>query len=110
MTDLRRALKPAALCGWLCIGSLLAGGLLADDIDQEQVLRLVEQGRILPLQSLIDDALQRFPGRFLEAELEFDDGRYEYEIEVITRDGRVLELEYDAVTGTLLDIDIDEDD
>ena len=92
------------------MASLLAIPAQADDIDQDQALILVEQGVILPLHRLIDDALTRFPGRFLEAELERDDGRYVYEIEIISQDGRVLELEYDAVTGTLLDIDIDEDD
>ncbi len=83
---------------------------LADDIDQDEVLALTEQGVILPLQTLIDDALGRFPGRFLEAELERDDGRYIYELEIVPQDRRVIDLEYDAVTGTLLDVDIDEDD
>ena len=83
---------------------------LADDVDQDEVLALTEQGVILPLQTLIDDALGRFPGRFLEAELERDDGRYIYELEIVTQDRRLIDLEYDAVTGTLLDVDIDEDD
>lgn len=112
MTDRHRLAKPAALCGWLCVGLLAAGALLAnaDDIDHDQALALTEQGVILPLQSLIADALRRYPGRFLEAELERDDGRYIYELEIVTRDRRVIDLEYDAVTGTLLDVDIDEDD
>ncbi|MDX9687481.1 PepSY domain-containing protein [Halopseudomonas formosensis] len=109
MTDLHRRLKPAALCGWLLFG-LWAGPAFAHDIDQDEALRLTEQGHILPLHVLIEDALQRYPGRFLGAELERDDGRYIYELELVTRDRRVVELEYDAVTGRLLDVDIDEDD
>lgn len=109
MTDLHRRLKPAALCGWLLFG-LWAGPVFAHDIDQDEALRLAEQGRILPLHALIEDALARYPGRFLAAELERDDGRYIYELELVTRDRRVVELEYDAVTGRLLDVDIDEDD
>lgn len=109
MTDLHRRLKPAALCGWLLFG-LWAGPAFAHDIDQDEALRLTEQGHILPLHVLIEDALQRYPGRFLVAELERDDGRYIYELELVTRDRRVVELEYDAVTGRLLDVDIDEDD
>lgn len=112
MTDSTRRLTPAALCGWLCIGLALgwAVPVAGDDIGQDEALRLAEQGHILPLQALIEDALRRFPGRFLEAELERDDGRYTYELEIVTRDRRVIELEYDAATGKLLDVDIDEDD
>lgn len=112
MTNSRFSLKPAALCGWLCFGLLttLSVPAFADDIDQDEALSLTEQGVILPLQSLIADALRRFPGRFLEADLERDDGRYLYELEIVTHDRRVIELEYDAVSGVLLDVDIDEDD
>ena len=52
--------------------------------------------------------MTRFPGRFLEAELELDDGRYIYELELVTRDRRVMELEYDAVSGELLDAEEDD--
>ena len=113
MTKLQARLTPAALCGWLCIGLVLLvspSSVMADDIDHDDVLALTEQGVILPLQPLISDALGRYPGRFLEAELERDDGRYIYELEIVTHDQRVIELEYDAVSGTLLDVDIDEDD
>lgn len=112
MTDLQRLLKPAALCGWFCIGLLGLDASLsgADEVDHDQALALTERGTILPLQSLVADALQRYPGRFLEAELEHDDGRYIYELEIVTRNRRVIELEYDAVTGALLDVDMDEED
>ena len=112
MTKHQACLKPAALCGWLCIGLLGMSPFpaTADVIDQNEALMLTEQGVILPLQTLVADALRRHPGRFLEAELEHDDGRYIYELEIVTEDRRVLELEYDAVSGTLLDVDIDEDD
>lgn len=112
MTDPRGNLKPAALCGWLCIGLALGWGgpASSDEIDHDEALQLTEQGRILPLQVMIDDALRRYPGRFLEAELDRDDGRFIYELEIVTRDRRVIELEYDAATGALLDVDINEDD
>ncbi len=109
MTDLRSVLKPAALCGWLCFG-LMVGvpQVSADEVDHDEALELAERGVILPLQSLIADALGRYPGRFLEAELEYDDGRYIYELEIVTRDRKVLDLEYDAVSGELLDVDEDD--
>ncbi|HDZ57411.1 MAG TPA: peptidase [Pseudomonas xinjiangensis] len=78
------------------------------DIGQDEALRLVEQGTIESLNVLIADALERFPGRFLQAELELDDGRYIYEIEIVTQERRVMELEYDAATRELLDVDEDD--
>lgn len=97
------------------LARLLLGGLAllpalaaAHDLSQDEVLVLTEQGRIAPLQQFIDDALSRYPGRFLEAELELDDGRYIYELEVVTGDYRVMELEYDAVSGELLDVEEDD--
>lgn len=110
MTKRLSVLQPAALCGWLCFGVLIGWPwtVIAEDIDHDEALELAEQGVILPLQTLIQDALGRYPGRFLEADLERDNGRYIYDMEIVTRDRRVLELEYDAVTGALLDVDEDD--
>jgi len=95
--------------GTLVLGLFaFVSGAKADDIGQDQVLQLVEQGRIAPLQQFIDDALERYPGRFLEAELEFEDGLYIYEIEVITRQRKVMELEYNALSGELLEVEEDD--
>ena len=80
-------------------------GQAGRDIDQDEALRLVEQEIIQPLQWFLDDALMRYPGRFLEVELEWDEDRYVYELEMVTDTGVVLELDYDAVTGKLLEVD-----
>ncbi|UJJ31199.1 PepSY domain-containing protein [Halopseudomonas maritima] len=92
----------------LCALVLIPLGVSARDLSQDEALALTEQGHIVPLQVFVNDALQRFPGRLLEAELELDDDRYIYEIEVVTRTRRVMELEYDAVTGDLLDVEEDD--
>ncbi|EJT86112.1 peptidase [Pseudomonas putida S11] len=43
------------------------------------------------------------PGaRLLEAELEEDDNRYEYEVELLTAEGVVREIKLDASSGALL--------
>ena len=68
--------------------------------DQVQVLR--EAGTIVPLDTILADYRQRYrQGRILETELEFEHGRYVYEIEFLDSDGVVRELEYDAESGTL---------
>ena len=48
-------------------------------------LRLRREGLILPLETLIQRAMERYPGaRLLEAELEEEDDLYVYEIELLT--------------------------
>ncbi len=52
---------------------------------------------------MLQPALARYPGaRLLEAELEEEDDRYVYEIELLTADGVARELELDARDGRLL--------
>ncbi len=73
------------------------------DLDQDEALRLRREGLILPLENLLQPALARYPGaRLLEAELEEEDDRYVYEIELLTADGVARELELDARDGRLL--------
>lgn len=52
-------------------------------------------------------ATQKFGGKVVEIELDEDDGRYEYEIELRTSQGEV-ELTIDAVTGNIFDVEIDD--
>lgn len=75
----------------------------ARDLDQDEALQLRQQGVILPLEQLLNDALGRYPGaKLLEAELEHKHGRYEYEVELLTPEGVVREIKLDASNGALL--------
>lgn len=83
--------------------ALLLAPAQARDLDQDEALRLRQEGVIQPLQQLLQQAMQRYPGaRLLEAELEEDDDRYVYEVELLTSDGQVRELDLDAVSGRVL--------
>ncbi len=73
--------------------------------DHERVREAVARGEYVPLAGLIDDALSRHPGEVLEVELE----GHEYEIEILGADGVILEFEYDARTGELLEIEVEDD-
>jgi uncharacterized membrane protein YkoI len=76
---------------------------VARDLDQDEALKLREEGVILPLERLLNSALGLYPGaRLLEAELEEEDDVYIYEVELITADGTVRELELDARDGRIL--------
>jgi uncharacterized membrane protein YkoI len=80
----------------------------ADD-DHEVARRAVERGELLPLAEILERMEREYPGRVLEVELDKDDGRYVYEIEVLQKDGRVIELTYDGKTGKLLETEVEDD-
>ncbi|ARB30808.1 PepSY domain-containing protein [Pseudomonas tolaasii] len=78
-------------------------GLAARDLNQDEALALRQQGVILPLEQLLQQAMARYPGsRLLEAELEKKHGQYAYEVELVTTEGVVREIKLDATTGVLL--------
>lgn len=72
-----------------------------DRIDQDEAQALVERGEILSLEQLLARHSERLRGELLDLELEREQGRLIYEIEVLGDDGRVRELEFDARTGEL---------
>jgi uncharacterized membrane protein YkoI len=73
--------------------------------DHDDARAAVERGERVALAPLVADALRRHPGKLVEAELDGD----EYEIEILRADGRVVELEYDARTGKLIDVEVEDD-
>lgn len=75
----------------------------ADEYDQQAARRLVDEGVILPLDTLLASLRKRYPGRVLKVDLEKDHGRWVYEIELLDGAGNVWELEVDAAKGTLLE-------
>jgi uncharacterized membrane protein YkoI len=75
----------------------------AGDLSQDEALRLREAGRILPLENVLAIIAARHPGsRLLEVELEEEDDIYIYEVELITRESAVRELEIEAASGDVL--------
>jgi len=76
---------------------------LARDLDQDEALRLRQQGVILPLEQLLQQAMDRYPGaKLLEAELEEKHDVYIYEVELLTPEGVVRELDINATNGLLI--------
>lgn len=98
------------------VRSLLAGLLLsvafsssARDLSQDEALRLRQAGLILPLEQLMQVAMQRYPGAvLLEVELEDEDGVLVYEVELVTKEGIVRELELHAATAELLKDEVED--
>lgn len=85
----------------ILLALLACGPALAGDA-HDRARRAVEEGRILPLKDILARAESAYPGRMVEAELEDEGGVMLYEIKMLTRDGRVMKLHYDAATGELV--------
>jgi uncharacterized membrane protein YkoI len=80
--------------------------VVARDLDQDKALHLRQQGVIAPLEQLLGAVMQRYPGaKLLDADLEEHKDkrvRYIYDIELLTVEGVVRDIELDANTGELL--------
>lgn len=99
-----RGLLPRRVPGATIAAALAAviacGGAAASERERAPPAKLA------PLRTIVDDARARVPGRVLRTRLEHGEGgrgsRWIYEVKILTADGRVVELEYDAVTGAAL--------
>lgn len=78
--------------------------------DHDRARAAVSAGEILPLAALLPTLETRFGARLIEVELDRDDRRLVYEIEMITPAGRILEIEVDAKTGAILEAEEDDED
>lgn len=75
----------------------------ADDRhDHDRARAALKAGEVLPLQAVLDKVREVHPGDVLAVELEREDGRWVYELKLLQRDGRLLRLDVDARTGTIL--------
>jgi uncharacterized membrane protein YkoI len=95
----------AALAGLALILST-AGAWADDDGDDRQRARdLRERGEILPLQTILEKAQAERPGRVLEVEFDEEDHQYIYEVQILSPDGVVWEIEINAATGEPLEVE-----
>lgn len=70
--------------------------------DHDRARDAVQSGQVLPLETVLAAMRRDFPGDVIEAELDDWHGRPVYEIKLISPDGNVQKLMYDARDGTLL--------
>lgn len=82
---------------------LLSSAGVARDLDQDEALQLRRDGVILPFEQLMQSVSRAHPGyTLLEAELEQEHDQLIYEVEILTAEGVVRELELDARDGRVL--------
>lgn len=73
-----------------------------DDHDHERARRALEEGRVRPLAEILEKVRPHLDGEVIGVELEREDGRFVYELKVISASGRLRELEVDALTAEIL--------
>ncbi len=62
----------------------------------------LQQGKVLPLRTVIDQVEQQYQGQVIKVEFEREDGIFIYEIRLLQADGKVAKLEIDARDGRLI--------
>lgn len=87
---------------------LCAAGTAADSgKDHERARAALSRGDILPLARILAIAAEQVPGDVIKVELENEHGRMIYELKILADSGRVREIELDARTGAVLNIEDD---
>ncbi|MFG6489276.1 PepSY domain-containing protein [Roseateles sp. BYS78W] len=87
----------------LCVGAAAVSPVHADDLpDHDRARAALKAGEVLPLQEVLDRLQRSHPGEVLEVELEREDGRWIYEFKLLQSGGRLLRLDVDARTATVL--------
>ena len=70
--------------------------------DQDLARQALQRGEVLPIARILELAAKHQPGDVIEVQLDERRGRLEYEIRVLTPQGRVRELRLDARTGAFV--------
>ena len=85
-----------------------AGMVTAGKDDHVEARRLLQRGEILPIARILEAVKRHTPGDVIEVELEREDGRWEYEVDVLATDGRVLKVTLNAKTAAVLKVEDDD--
>jgi len=75
------------------------------DSDQDRARAALEAGKVVPLQQILDEVTEQFSGKMIQVALQDQGSRLIYLVTLLTEDGQVVTLHYDARTATLLNGD-----
>lgn len=97
------------------VAALLCSCGAAEQDTQAASMQAVERGpgKVRPLSEVLELARRVSPGKVIDVELESDVGiddagrvpRWVYEVEILNEQNHVVEIEIDAQTGRLLEVD-----
>lgn len=78
---------------------------MEDGLDAGEARAAVLRGEILPLDRILAILRKEFPGEIVEIQLELEDGILIYEFDILSPDGRLNEIEIEAATGRVLEVE-----
>ena len=94
-----KVLKNVLLSGLLGV-SLVGAGLSVQAEDDKALDNL--RSLAVDMNQAVALATQAVPGNPIEAELEEEDGKMVWEVEVVTAENQIVEIEIDAQSGEIL--------
>lgn len=101
----RSGLRSLTLIGALAAGAaLMLPPAYSDESDHELAHQALQQGKVLPLRTVLDQVEREHNGQVIKIEFEHDDGRFIYELRLLHPNGEVSKLKVDAVDGRVLRI------
>lgn len=110
MTPLAKSMSALLFAATIAV-SVAGGGIRAeDDNDHELARRALAEGKIRPLADILAALAKRVPGEVIEVDLDYEQGRFTYEIKVLTPEGKVMEAELDARDARVVAVEEEDDD
>lgn len=97
----RRVLSGLRLATLATLLALSAASPATADEGWHDLHEAVRDGRIVPLPEILDWLETHYMGQVLEVELERNEDRMRYEVEMLGPQGQVVEFEFDATNGEL---------
>lgn len=82
----------------------MAPPVTAGKHDHVEARALLRAGKILPLSKILDTVRKRVPGDVIEVDLDHEDRGWEYDVKVLTPQGRVMKVTVNARTGVVIGI------
>ena len=73
--------------------------------DHDRARHALERGEIRPLEEILPAVRARFPGEIAKIELEREHGVWVYEFKVIDPTGHLLEIEVEARSGEVIEVE-----
>lgn len=80
-------------------------GIARADEDWRDLHKEVKAGRLLPMATVMNKLEAEYTGLIVEVEFEQEDGLTVYEIEMLGKDGQMVEFELNAKTGEIISIE-----
>ena len=87
---------------------LLTSVGLALSHDGKEKVTVANLPASVTMEEAIKTATTQFPGKVREAELENEDGKAVYEVEIVNTSGEIREFEVDAQSGKILSSELED--